>query len=190
VSAAVTPRERAELFLEAYAVTLSAPTGPVTLTAEATAAASALAAADPDAWDAFVAGVTTEVIYNRLRSYVGRIRHDATHATRAGARRAGRAHLHGAAVAASVAGTAPPSPFDARYSTPGTNQFWRLGEMRRPQLLAVAKHRADLSRTNGIEAIFLKALAERLPDDATTVAEAMSEADVLAFHEKSVKAAR
>lgn len=179
------PRERAEDFIEAHATALLDADTPLRLGAEAATITSALAVSDPEAWDCFRREVVAEVIATRLRSHLGRLRHAAVRHERVAGRRAAFTRLHGDTVSALDAGQEPPSVFDARYALPGTNDWLRLGDMRRPELLAVARHRRGLANANGIEAVFLQALAERLPDDDTTVDEAVSAEDVVALHDKA-----
>ena len=173
-----TPRERAEHFIEDAAARLGSP---IRLATEAAKIGGALAKADPEAWNQFVNDVTVEVIVSRLRSILASDRYAAVHAER----RSVFTRLHDDTITAIESGEAPPSPFDARYALPGTNNWLRLGDMTRLDLYAVSRHRTALARTNALEAIFLAALADRLPDDTTTVAEAITEADIVGLHTKA-----
>jgi hypothetical protein len=176
-------RERAENFIEDRVSRLGS--SPVKLAREASTIARALAAKDPDAYRQFVDDVAVEAIVNRLRSYLTSQRHAAVRAERSSVFRA----FQDDTAKALETGRALPSPFSGRYSLPGhDNEWWALGSMTRPDLLAVSHHRAKLSRSNAVEAIFLAALAARLPDDVTTVAEAFTEDDVLALHDKAESA--
>src|SRR5262245_28083173 len=83
-----TARKRAEAFFEERAADLIKSKGPVRVTAEAATAAADLMASDPDAWDVFATGVITEVVANRIRSYMARVRYSAVRGERFASRRA------------------------------------------------------------------------------------------------------
>ena len=182
------PRERAEAFLLARAEALVGGPGPVRLSEEARKAAADLQDIDGEAWTAFADGVVNEVISTRLRHHLGRMRQEAIRRERFGERATNLARFQTDTREAIASGEEPPSPYDVQYAAPGTNLWQRLGSMTRPDLLAVSRHRAGLATANAIEAIFLRALAEALPDDTTTVAEAIPESDIIAIHGKAESA--
>ena len=173
-----TPRDRAEQFIHTAAGRLGSP---IRLNAEAAKIARSLAKKDPAAWQDFVDEVIGEVIVSRLRSYLATQRTAALHAK--------RHKVFGSIVSdthtAATTGEALPSPYDIQYAMPGTNDWRLLGTLTRPDLLAISASRAKLARSNAIEAIFLNALAGRLPDDTTTVAEALTEDDIVTLHAKA-----
>lgn len=175
-----TPRERAELHFEDWARRL-ADAEPYRLSAETIEAAANLADTDAEAYDAFCTGVVNEVIASRLRSHLARFRHAAMHRERATSLR----RFHDDTRAATEADEEPPSPFDGSYALPGSHTWYRLGAMRRPDLLAVSRHRSGLARSNAIESVFLAAVAAQLPDDETTVSEAITAEDILNLHAKA-----
>jgi hypothetical protein len=80
------------------------------------------------------------------------------------------------------------SPGDGLYAVPG-NGWARLKDMVRPELLLVADQREGLARGNLAEALYLRALAERLPDDTTTVADIVETPELISLHEEAVQKA-
>lgn len=80
-------------------------------------------------------------------------------------------------------------PGEARYAIPG-NGWSRLGDMTRPDLLAVANHRHGLARANLAEAIYLRCLAAVLPDDTSRVEDVVSASELITLHEEAQQKAR
>jgi hypothetical protein len=124
--------------------------------------------------------VIAETIASRLRSTLQRARNQAVRSERASVF---------ADFADAAANGENPSPFDARYSVPGTNTWKQLGSMNRLDLLAISNHRGSLARANGIEAMFFQALAERLPNDTATVADVLDADTILIIHETAAQEA-
>ena len=178
-----TPRERAEAYLDDHAAKLAKRSKSIRLNDEARKVAANMARTDPEAWREFTDEVVSEVVITRLRSHFARIRTAAVRNERLTRRRGTLTALHRDTTTAVERGEAPPSPLDAKYAT---GSGWkRLGSLKRPELLALAHHRSSLARANGIEAVFLAALAERLPDDNTTVEEIVTADDITNLHEKA-----
>lgn len=176
-----TPRERAEQFLADRFLELDARPGPIHMTSDAPTVLADLRTIDPDAWEEWLSGLGVEAVMTRWRSMLSRSRTARVHSRR----RAALSVFGAAATTAAVTGTPMPSVFDARYTIPGCVGYIRLGQMRRRDLLAVSRNRSTLSRTHGIEAVFMRALADVMPNDEVTVDETFDEAAVEAIAAKA-----
>ena len=176
------PLRRAEEFIEN--ATLHLHSAGQKMPDIAAAIRVAMAADDPDAYEALEEIVVVEAISTRVKEVLRRVRRASTHGLRTSVfHRVIEDTIH-----AIESGTTIPNVFDSRYAIPGSNVWKRLGDMTRPELLALSRHRSTLARTNAIEAVFFSALAKRLSDDEVTAEEEIPVNDVIELHAKSVMA--
>jgi hypothetical protein len=174
----MTPNEFIDQAIRDRAQVLSA-NGDFTIREEAVRLAEHLRTTNLPMFERWAEEVIAETIASRLRSTLQRARNQAVRNERTSVF---------ADFADAAANGEEPSPFDARYSVPGTNAWKQLGSMNRLDLLAIANHRSSLARANGIEALFFQTLADRLPNDTVTVAETLDADTIIIIHETSTGA--
>lgn len=132
---------------------------------------------EPD-FTAWADAIVYEMVTTRLRHHLASIRTTAMRDQKTTRRRS--------VFSAAISEEETASPLDVRYALPGQDSLWlRLGSMKRPELLSVAQHRHTQAHSNWVEAMFLRALADSLPDDDTPVDAVLDDDQVRDLHSRA-----